>query len=210
MGCNAFEVVVKNIKEYSEEMKDKLCSITAVLNKQTYKSMIDLAKFVMKEFNVYNLYFSNYKGNNSEFAFSDYEIDDMFDNYIPKTNDVFKNYGHDYSIKQLNLYSKNDFKNTNIRFPINKTLPCYIQLSEMTIDIYGKCYNCSHLFRDNVKPYVNINVNDLNLWAAFGLLKDQLHENYICLSDKCLSGCNCNLIGFNKTVHEKVYNGKRN
>lgn len=204
MGIESFDAVVKNMKAYSTEMKDKMLSITAVLNRQTYRDMIKLAEYVSTEFDVYNLYFSNYKGNNPEFAFTDEEIEDMFENYIPKTLEVFKKYGHDYSIKQLSLYSEDDFKNSDVRFPMNKTLPCYIQLSEMSIGVDGSCHNCSHLFRDKVKPNISISVAHNELKTAFSIMKKELKGNYTMLSDKCLSGCNCNLIGFNTVVNEGI------
>lgn len=204
MGCDSFDKVVNNMKAYSTEMKDKMLSITAVLNRQTYKHMVELAEFVMTEFDVYNLYYSNYKGNDPEFAFTDEEIEDMFENYIPKTLEVFKKHGHDYSVKQLSLYSEEDFRNTAERFPMNRTLPCYIQLSEMSIDIDGDCHNCSHLFRDKVKPIVAVSVKDNSLKGAFDMMKFYLNGNYTFLSEKCLDGCNCNLIGFNQVVHEGI------
>lgn len=202
MGCKCFSQVVENLKKYSEEMQDKMLSITAVLNRKTYKSMLELAKFVQENFKVYNLYFSNYKGDNPEFAFTVDEIDDMFINYIPKVLQYFQEMGNQYSYKQLSLYKPTDFLNSEFRFQENKVIPCYIQLSEMTIDVDGLCHNCSHLYRDGVVPKVKINVKDKDLKICFEELKKNLNGEYICLSNKCLSGCNTNLIGFNRTVNE--------
>lgn len=44
--------------------------------------------------------------------------------------------------------------------------------------------------------------------GGFITLKSSLNGNYTFLSDKCLNGCNTNLIGFNKAVSkkEKIYN----
>lgn len=201
---SAFKGVVANIKTYSKEMKGKVLSITAVLNSKTYKNMLNLAEFVNDNFDVYNLYYSNYKGCNAEFAFTDKQIKDMFNNYIPKTLSYFKRTGNIYSQKQLSLYEPNDFINSDIRFTENKVTPCYIQLSEMTIDVDGNCYNCSHLFRDKVPSKINVNVNNMSLPKCHTVLKSNLNNDYICLSSKCLSGCNKNLIGFNKEVHEEV------
>ena len=205
MGKDCFDIVVSNMKYYSETMKDKMLSITAVLNRNTYKNMLDLAKFVQEEFSVYNLYYSNYKGSDLNMAFTSEEIADMFENYIPKVLQYFKETGNDYSYKQLALYHPTDFENVAERFPDNKIIPCYIQLSEMTIDVDGSCHNCSHLFRDKVLPTININVAENTLNECFTAMKESLHSNYTFLSDKCLNGCNCNLIGFNKTVHEQKY-----
>lgn len=205
MGVNCFNQVVDNMKFYSSTMFEKMLSITAVLNKKTYKSMLKLAKFVQENFNVYNLYFSNYKGCNKEFAFTDDEIDDMFENYIPKVLEYFKLTKNNYSYKQLSLYKKKDFVDKTERFEENKTIPCYIQLSEMTIDVDGKCYNCSHLYRDKEESTIETNVENYSLSECFNELKKSLDNNYTYLSCKCLSGCNTNLIGFNKAV----YNGKK-
>lgn len=205
MGTDCFDKVVENMKYYSQTMTNKMLSITAVLNHKTYKSMYDLAKFVNENFDVYNLYFSNYKGNNAEFAFTEEQITDMFENYIPKTLQYLKDTGNEYSYKQLSLYKPSDFANVDVRFEDNKRIPCYIQLSELTVNVDGKCHNCSHLFRDKVKPQSDIYVQEHSLKECFELIKGELKGDYVCMSDKCLNGCNTNLIGFNKTVHRKEY-----
>ena len=205
VGVGSFDRVVDNMKYYSEQMTGKMLSITAVLNRKTYRHMLELAKFVHKNFSVYNLYFSNYKGCNPDFAFSDDEIKDMFANYIPKVLEYFQVTGNTYSWKQLSLYKPDDFRDTDCRFEENKIIPCFIQLSEMTIDTDGRCYNCSHLFRDGVRPEKVISVAEQSLAECFKELKRDLQGNYVCLSDKCLSGCNANLIGFNKTVAAGEY-----
>lgn len=207
MGIKAFETVVENMKKYSETMAGKMLSITAVLNRKTYKHMLELAKFVQENFNVYNLYYSNYKGSNPEFAFTDEEIDDMFENYIPKVLEYFKETNNTYSYKQLSLYKKDDFRNVDCRFEENKRIPCYIQLSEMTIDVDGNCYDCSHLFRDGVKPDEEINVKETSLKECFEKRKEKYKDisKMTYISEKCLNGCNKNLIGFNKAVAEGKY-----
>ena len=202
IGINGFDKVVENMKAYSTEMKNKMLSITAVLNRKTYKHMLELAYFVENSFDVYNLYFSNYKGNNPDMAFTDEEIDDMFENYIPKVLNYFKSTGNTYSYKQLSLYKKEDFRNVDCRFEDNKIIPCYIQLSEMTIDVNGDCYDCSHLYRDGVKPEETINVKADSLQNCFEKRKARFKtvQDMTYISDKCLNGCNKNLIGFNKAV----------
>lgn len=207
VGVGAFEKVVENMKIYSREMRGKMLSITAVLNRKTYKHMLELAKFVHENFEVYNLYYSNYKGQNPEFAFTDEEIEDMFQNYIPKVLEFFEQTSNIYSYKQLSLYKRGDFRNVECRFDENKYIPCYIQLSEMTIDVDGNCYDCSHLYRDGVKPDEIINVKNDTLKNCFRRRKERYLdvENMICISEKCLNGCNKNLIGFNKAVDEGKY-----
>lgn len=139
---------------------------------------------------------------NLNFAFTDNEIVDMFENYIPKVLQYFKDTGNTYSYKQLLLYKPTDFINSPERFPENKTIPCYIQLSEMTVDVDGNCYNCSHLYRDGVKPERQYNVNNIPLFDCFNSLKRDMNGIYNNLSCKCMSGCNTNLIGFNRAVNE--------
>ena len=204
MGVKAFERVVENMKEYSKTMKNKMLSITAVLNRKTYRHMLELAQFVQENFDVYNLYYSNYKGSNLEFAFTDEEIDDMFENYIPKVLKYFRETGNTYSYKQLSLYKKDDFRNVDCRFEENKHVPCYIQLSEMTIDVDGNCYDCSHLYRDGIKPEEMISVKLDTLKNCFDRRKARYTDvaNMTYISEKCLNGCNKNLIGFNKAVAE--------
>ena len=202
IGVNAFRTVVNNLREYSISMKDKLLSITAVLNKRTYKDMIELAGFINYNFKVYNLYYSNYKGCKPELAFTDEEVKDLFNNYIPRTLNFFKSRRMEYSFKQLRQYKPSDFKD-GIRFSINKTLPCSIQLSEMVIDEEGYCHNCSHLYRDGDKDE-GINLKDYSLMEAFKKLKEPLLNNCTCLSPNCLTGCNPNLISFNQAVEDEL------
>jgi len=200
---DSFNRVVKNIKIYSEKMIGKMLSITAVLDKTTYKKMLDLVIFSTKNFKVHNLYFSNYKGNNPLRTFTDKEIEDMYLFHIPQVLNHFKKHNETYSYKQLDLYAPSDFKHNPERFEQNKTIPCYIQLSEMTIDVDGSCHNCSHNFRDDYKPY-KINVANLGLYESFISIKESLNNNYTLISKYCLSGCNCNLMGFNTAVHNKI------
>lgn len=209
VGIGAFEKVVENMKVYSKEMKEKMLSITAVLNRKTYKHMLELAKFVHENFEVYNLYYSNYKGSNPEFAFTDEEIEDMFVNHIPKVLGFFKQTNNTYSYKQLSLYKRGDFRNVDCRFEENKHIPCYIQLSEMTVDVDGKCYDCSHLYRDGVIPGETINVKNDTLENCFRRRKKRYLDvsNMVCISEKCLNGCNKNLIGFNRAVTSRKYIG---
>ena len=204
VGLDCFDEVVRNLKSYSSSMEGKMLSITAVLNKQTFRDMLELAKFCKENYNLYNLYYSNYKGNDSRFAFSQKEIDEMFAVNIPETLNYFDSVGEKYSYKQLALYTPKDFINGE-RFDENLTIPCYIQLSEMVIDTDGNCHNCSHLFRDGVSKS-DVNVHDYILSDCFYEIKKNMKDSscFTCLSDKCLTGCNRNLIGFNKTVAEKL------
>jgi len=207
MNIESFDKVVSNMKLYSQEMSGKMLSITAVLNRKTYIHMLELAKFVQENFEVYNLYYSNYKGSDPDYAFTDEEIEDMFKNYIPKVLEYFKEIDNSYSYKQLKLYCKADFRNVECRFEENKNIPCYIQLSEMTIDVDGYCYDCSHLYRDKVKPEDMVNIKDYSLAECFRKRKEKYTtpESMTFLSEKCLNGCNKNLIGFNKAVANGVY-----
>lgn len=202
-GTDAFERVVENMKYYSAEMEDKMLSITTVLNRQNFREMLDLATFIFDNFKIYNLYYSNYKGRDPRFAFSDEEIDELFGMYIPMTLDYLESIGQEYSHKQLSLYKTEDFSDSDERFPINRTLPCYIQLSEMTVDIHGDCYDCSHLFRDNVRYENPVSLEGYSLMDAFAELKRR-QDSHILLHSKCLSGCNRNLIGFNSTVDREL------
>ena len=197
-----FDQVVENLKCYSKKMQGKMLSITAVLNRSTYPHMLELAQFCHDNFKLYHLYFSNYKGNDPEFAFTDEEIDDMFSVHIPEVVDFFTRTGQMYSAKQLDLYSKRCFVDGE-RFPENYTTPCYIQLSELSIDVFGNCFDCSHLYRDGVEGS-GFNVATDSLVECFEKAKVALKSGYFFMSEKCLTGCNPNLIGFNKAVQNSI------
>ena len=74
----------------------------------------------------------------------------------------------------------------------------------MTIDVDGNCYDCSHLYRDGVIPEEMINVKEDTLKNCFERRKARYTDvaNMTYISEKCLNGCNKNLIGFNKAVAE--------
>ena len=198
VGVDCFDKVVENLKHYSESMKGKMLSITAVVDKTTFRGMLDLAEFVYDNFEVYNLYFSSYKGFNKERTLSEVEVEELFMIHIPDTLNFFKKVGADYSYKQLALYKPGDFADTRNRF---EYVPCSIQLSEMTIDVDGVCHNCSHLYRDGDREYISVLCSPLG--ECFKMLKQNVRwEN--CISENCLSGCNTNLMGFNRAIQEKM------
>ena len=206
VGFDVFDRVVSNLKYYSENMSGKVLSITAVLNRKTYPHMLELAKFCEENFDLYNLYFSNYKGDDPEFSFlSKGNIDHMFETSIPEVIEYFKATGQEYSAKQLSLYSCEDFLN-GLRFPENKVVPCYLQLSEMVIAADGECHNCSHLYRDGVKGS-GYNVCGTHLMECFNNMKNDFKGDYCFISEKCLNGCNPNLIAFNKKVSASLLEG---
>lgn len=77
----------------------------------------------------------------------------------------------------------------------------------MTIDTEGNVHNCSHLYRDFVRPNIGLNVNNMSVEDCFIKLKEDLKGCYTYLDKKCLSGCNTNLIGFNYQVQKNLKNG---
>lgn len=50
-----------------------------------------------------------------------------------------------------------------------------------------------------------VNVRDKSLSECFKEMKESLKGCYTFLSEKCLNGCNTNLIGFNRTVDKGEY-----
>lgn len=208
VGAPAFDTVVSNYKHYSLKMKRKMFSITAVLSKLTYRDMLPLAQFVYKKFKVHNLYYSAYKGINNLHCFAPLDVNRLFAKNIPETLKFFTKMKAEYSRRQLTLYTKEDFALTT-RFPSNYTTPCYLQLSEMVVDVNGVCHDCSHLYRDGVITKTPLNVNDTPLLECFTKLKNVPEPNNTLISKKCLTGCNRNLCGFNRTVHKELTAARR-
>jgi len=172
----AFKQVIKNIKKKSEET---VTTITCVLSKQTYKQSADFMRFCRLTFpKLYAVFFSCYKGNNTNFVFSNEEANEFFNNYRYKLE------------SEMDSESLGLFKETieekfrmfgNKRFPENiYGHKCYLSLSERVYD-YNDCeFNCSHLYRD----------------------KTQNNNGYI--QTECSTGCNLRLVKFNELVSKNI------
>ena len=171
---NAFDKVVKHIKEASET---STVSLTCVLSKQTYLQTPELSRFVFKTFpKIYALFFSIYKGGNPAFVLSQQDIDTFYNDIRPKLE------LNNESLELLNETIDAKFRiEQGIRFPDNNILePCYLSMSERVIDVWGNEFTCSHLYRDGIFQIEPIK-----------------HE-------RCLYGCNTRLVKFNNDVSNKL------
>lgn len=171
---DAFDKVVANIKE---AIPHTIVSITYTLNKQNYKTAIDFAKFSKKEFpGLYAVFFSVYKGELPDFAWTKEASDDFFSTVLPELKD-------ELNPESVALISETiDEKRRliqGVRFPENANNKCYISMSERVFSPDGKEYTCSHLYRDRVAT-----------------------ENFT-KHTKCLYGCNRRLVAFNQEVERQ-------
>lgn len=174
--CNAFNTVVKNIKNAAPIT---VTSITCTLTKQNYKDAVDFALFCQEQFKeLYAIFFSVYKGIDERFLLTDDDANLFFNETYPKL------------LKILNDESKNLIMETidekirimkGIRFPENNTIKeCYLSMSERVFNPNGEVFTCSHLYRDSVFMKTPIK-----------------HE-------KCKYGCNRRLVWFNNIVQERL------
>lgn len=176
VGIQAFETVVNNIKYATSKTT---VSLTCTLSKQTYKGVIDLAKFCKREFpDLYALFFSVYKGTDPRFVMEKRHVDEFFDEMLLDL------------IWELNEESRCLLSETldekrrimqGIRFPQNLIArDCYLSMSERVVSPDGMMYNCSHLYRDGI------------------LHTDQ--EKH----PRCGYGCNRRLVQFNTEVERRI------
>jgi MoaA/NifB/PqqE/SkfB family radical SAM enzyme len=172
---NAFETVVKNIKEASELTTT---SITFTLNKQNYRQTVDFSRFVKKEFpKLYAVFFSVYKGYNLDFSIDNKTASNFFDNVLP----ILKK---ELPEESLNLICEtiNEKRRLiqGVRFEQKLETPCYLSMSERVFDPLGNESFCSHLFRDKI-------------------ILDNPKKH-----DRCRYGCNQRLVQFNNEVEERL------
>ena len=173
---NAFKRIIKHIKEATET---SLVSLTCVLSKQTYLKTPELTQFVFKQFpKLYAIFFSVYKGDNSNFILSAKDIDIFLNEVTSKLKSEMNN----ESLELFNETLDNKFRiEQGIRFPDNNLLEkCYLSMSERVVDICGNEFLCSHLFRDNI------------------FQKEPIKHK------RCLYGCNTRLVRFNNDVSRKL------
>lgn len=172
----AFNTVVSNIKEAS---KRTVLSITCTLTKENYKQSHVFMNYCRETFpDIYAVFFSVYKGSNPRFMFDKKSANEFFYSIKPKLESEMDK-------ESLGLLCETiDEKRRimeNVRFPENdQSKPCYISMSEVTIDQNGNEWNCSHLFRDGISHKDN--------------------NKHI----KCKYGCNRRLVMFNEEVNNKL------
>ncbi len=201
---NSYQTVINNLVKIDTLPKElrPLVSITYTITKENYKTIPEFLKMYYGTFiHFYAVFFSLYKGNNPRFVLDENDERYFFENIVPKMNDIWKTMG-DKESKALfeGSYFNGCFDNKE-RFPENKEVPCYINLSELTINENGDIWNCSHLFRDGVGQVKSLNIKDMHLKDVFKQAKKNVS---LFLSDKCLYGCNKKLITFNEMVVKEI------
>jgi len=197
----SFKNVISNLRYLHDNIildGHPVVSITNTVTRKNYKTIPAFLDFYYKNFPAfYAVFFSSYKGRNTEFEFSKDDIEILFNDIVP-VMDMKMSKNKDTESKLL-FHSSHDKKTFSCcdRFPENKYTRCYIQLSEMLIDSIGDIYNCSHLFRDG-RGKTGLNICDDHIGILHKISKN--NQSNIPISDKCLYGCNKKLVSFNEAV----------
>ncbi len=194
----AFNMVIDNLQHIhnlASETPD--VSITYTITKENYKKIPSFLKMYYEKFpNFYAAFFSCYKGSLERFVMSEEEIENFFRDSVPEIYSIMKE-NNDTESEFLFKYShtRETFSHTRTRFEMNKTVPCYISMSELLINEHGDIWNCSHLFRDKT-PSTGLNIRDVAL--------SEIKMDIPCtpVHEKCLYGCNQKLVSFNKSVRD--------
>lgn len=198
---NSHEIVMKNLKKINDlnaKGEGPIVSITYTMTKENYKHIPLFLDMYYKELpNIYAVFFSAYKGTNERFAFTDAVIDDMFETVVPELNRIMVENGDNESKFLFNASHDQTTFSSDVRFEENLYIPCYLQLSELSINEDGDVTNCSHLYRDGVGG-TGLSLKELSLPEAFYQAK--VGYDYKPLHDKCKYGCNKKLVTFNKEV----------
>ena len=177
-------------------------SITYTVTKQNMHKMAAFAKMCKERLPfLYAVFFSCYKGNNPDLYFTAKDIKLLTKEILPAVRAQLKINEDTESLWLLNNSHDSKTFVQGIRFRDNKNMPCYLQLSELTVDEKGHCYLCSHLYRDGVGKMSHSTIDSS--------LEDIMSEkgeyiNVLPVSYKCLYGCNKKLVHFNKNVHKQL------
>ena len=166
-GGDHFWTVVKNLIQITRHVVNTSVSFTA-----THQNTRRLAAFIAFCYDAFPLLktisVSFYKGTKGPMCLTQEDVDVLFD-----------------AAGSLDRVSREIFLETHARkgnnFPENLVIPCYLSMSERTIDEFGREFYCSHLFRDHVTPPGNPG-------------KDPC----------CVTGCNARFRNFNALVHDAL------
>lgn len=200
----SFDKVFNNLKKVSEmhSLVRPITSITYTMTHENYTHIPEFLRMYYSEFpGLYAVFFSTYKGTNERFKFTSEDIYDIVHNIKPQIESIMDEYGDTESKFLFNASHDETTFADDIRFEDNKTIPCYLQLSELVVNEAGDISNCSHLFRDGV-GHTGLNLKDGSLKDLFAQAKQQCGLKV--MSDKCLYGCNKKLVTFNKEVQTKL------
>lgn len=181
-------------------------SLTYTVTRQNFRQIPEFLEMYYERWpKFYAVFFSSYKGVGNEFLLNDEEVAELFDEIVPRMRQLTEQYG-DLETKVLfdTAHDKETF-DPRERFPVNKELPCYIQMSEIAINEVGDVWNCSHLLRDQIPP-TGVNIADGHLVDVIAAAKEQF---CVPLAKECLFGCNRKLQTFNAYVQDKLNENER-
>jgi MoaA/NifB/PqqE/SkfB family radical SAM enzyme len=204
---DAFDRVTKNLDfvhdAIAHDHSNTVVSLTCTVSKQNYKDIPTLLQYYYQRWpKFYAVFFSSYKGINEEFVLDAGDINELFWYTVPDINRITEQH-HDDETRLLFQYSHDSSTfSEEVRFEQNADVPCYIQLSELTIDSSGTLYNCSHLFRDGRSANTGLNIANGHLKDLVAQAKAGIHRYP--LSHHCLYGCNKKLVTFNEKVYDAV------
>jgi MoaA/NifB/PqqE/SkfB family radical SAM enzyme len=207
----AFSQVIRNLiclDEFCEAVPTGTpkVSVTCVVTSENYRNLPAFARAYYHQFRAFSaLFFSIYKGKNPRFSFLPHDVYTMFNDIYPQLLCIFDEF-HDAESKELFIetHSKEAYSNS-IRFKANLSVPCYLSLSELTIDSSGKVYNCSHLFRDGAGD-TGLNIREFSLKDLVEKVKMRKLE--VPHAAECAYGCNQRLIKFNEEVSIRLQKGE--
>jgi MoaA/NifB/PqqE/SkfB family radical SAM enzyme len=203
---NAHQLVMKNLKKINElnsRNEGPIVSITYTMTRENYKHIPNFLEMYYKELpHLYAVFFSAYKGTNERFTFTPTDIGSLFDEIVPILNHVMESAGDTESRFLFHASHDENTFDSKVRFRENMHMPCYLQLSELTVNEDGDASNCSHLYRDGV-GHTGLNISDMSLSQVFFKAKDRYA--FTPLHDKCKYGCNKKLVAFNKKVEYELY-----
>lgn len=202
---NAFEIVTDNLDFIHDKIVipfgNPTVSLTYTVTRQNFRQIPDFLRMYYERWpHFYAVFFSSYKGIGDQFLLNKFEVKEMFSDVVSQINELTASH-NDLETRVLFETSHNEQTfDPNIRFPINKFIPCYIQMSEIAINEKGEVWNCSHLLRDQIPP-TGVNIADGHLSEVIGKAKKQFA---VPLADECLFGCNKKLQTFNQYVFNKL------
>jgi MoaA/NifB/PqqE/SkfB family radical SAM enzyme len=199
---NSFRNVTENLDYIHNWYNNIIVSLTCTITKETYTQVLDLLDLYYERWpNFYAIFFSTYKGTNPKFILDKNDIDRFFNQIVPEMNEKC-DLNNDNESKMLFANSVTPIVfGSDIRFPENEIVPCYLQLSELCIDQDGCVWNCSHLYRDKI-PCIDMHIQNSHLRDIFKVAKSSI-EKYP-LHPKCLYGCNKKLAAYNNMIYNHL------
>jgi len=176
-------------------------SLTYTVTRQNFRQIPEFLRMYYKRWpKFYAVFFSSYKGVGDDFLLDNNEVKELFEDIVPQLRALADEYDDTETKVLFDTAHDVETFDPRERFPINKELPCYIQMSEIAINEVGDVWNCSHLLRDQIPP-TGINIADGHLKDVISLAKKQFS---VPLAKECLFGCNRKLQTFNKYVQDNL------